>query len=361
MKNTILIILIFFIPITGWAQIDTILYKTLGLRGNIKSVTEFTFWAKERNKQVIKSDLCNAASASDKEGWFEIDKSRKTNFKYEYSPSGDMRKKIIYQNVNYPFQTITYSYDRNNKIVKKNLQFILSDAHIYVYSLYEYNNDLLTSIHTYRNGEFLNKELFDYSSDDKLIEHKEVNWEGIVECETFYTYRNGNLIKKENSCSNKDPDKIEIYGYDQLNNQTLFILRYSDGFELIEEKFYDEKGRLIKMESPDYYIIYTYGDKDKLVESNIYSSDGNLSSESAYVYEDGRLISKSIQEGNNKTEYKYTPQGWIESYTIIENNKKNVFLYEYELDSNDNWIRIIEYKNTVPLKMRERTIVYFNN
>ena len=71
------------------------------------------------------------------------------------------------------------------------------------------------------------------------------------------------------------------------------------------------------------------------------------------LYSDGSLEDKSTQkydEYGNQVEWCVNDSDGILIYQ---------FTYKYEYDKNGNWIKSIEFINTIPYKIIEREIEYF--
>ena len=117
----------------------------------------------------------------------------------------------------------------------------------------------------------------------------------------------------------------------------------------------------------DYKYIYEYDDKGNKIEENIYKSDGSLDYKDTYEYDnkgnkiefneydsDGSLLWKFRLEydniGNIIESIEYDSDGIVESEGS----------FEFEYDENLNWVKKIEHKNTIPNKIIEREIEYYD-
>lgn len=340
------------------AQVDTIKLSSLALKGNVFRISELNFSAKD-SLEIIVND-----SYLDKDWRFKYEEDiiiKKTNFTYEFDKNGNLITKIIFNSNCYPYETTKYLYP-NGLISEYNTIMEFSDQIIKVKYLCKYDNSKnLISITTYRNDEYLRKEIFKYDLKGHLIEKIEIDNEGNIN------------------------DK-EIYRYD--NDLEIYKKRESESFNHETENKYDSLGRLIyqwSKWSPDliFEIIYEY--TDNLLSSEKTIRNGLEYSLKNYNYLEGKLLKETLKYGLSQEvivyEYKYYPDNRIEILTL-ENDKQTIeefdeqnnltrllysykdgnteeYIYQYTFDSNKNWVKIVEYKNTIPLKIRLRKIKYY--
>ena len=120
-----------------------------------------------------------------------------------------------------------------------------------------------------------------------------------------------------------------------------------DGFVRYNETYkYDEKGNIIENNwTVPYNLInqkwiYKYDNKGNKIESNEYNSDESLKEKTTYKYDN---------KGNKIEVNKYNSEGRLD---------KN-YTYEYQYDKHGNWVKKIEYRNTIPKFITERKIAYY--
>lgn len=168
-----------------------------------------------------------------------------------------------------------------------------------------------------------------------------------------------NMYSSDGSLNDKN-----IYIYDDKGNKTewnaynsngslsfKWSYKYDDKGNLIESNNYSSKGSLIAK------YIYKYDDKGNKIEENLYLPNNELMGKTTYVYDDkGNEIEKQDYKSDgslgNKSIKKYDDKGnmikWDEDIT-----------YKYNFDEAGNWIKQIEFKNSIPQTIREREIIYY--
>ena len=74
-----------------------------------------------------------------------------------------------------------------------------------------------------------------------------------------------------------------------------------------------------------------------------------------YEYSEDTIFVESISTEDNETSKETYFKG-----LLIKGEESNgdVFEYKYTFDNKGNWIKVVEYKNTIPIKMRVREIKY---
>ncbi|HFA9664972.1 TPA: hypothetical protein WM907_001064, partial [Neisseria gonorrhoeae] len=77
-----------------------------------------------------------------------------------------------------------------------------------------------------------------------------------------------------------------------------------------------------------------------------------------YEYSEDTIIKENISTEDNETSKETYFKGLL---VKKEEPNGDVFEYKYTFDSKENWVKVIEYKNTIPIKMRVREIKYHIN
>jgi hypothetical protein len=140
---------------------------------------------------------------------------------------------------------------------------------------------------------------------------------------------------------------VSVTKFNYLNNLLINVASFPKGQELqyAETKMYDAKGNL------NYNKI-----TDKTVNTEVEEKlnfDSNNNMLSSMIYQNGMLmqsVSNTYNENNQLIETSVTKQdGTVETKT-----------YEYEVDSQGNWISKVIYLNKKPQYKIQRTITYFD-
>jgi len=205
------------------------------------------------------------------------------------------------------------------------------------------------------------------------------NTEGFFKESTEYTVYE-KINEKIIYSYNQKGQKIEQNVYDSINKfDYKVVFKYNEKGYLFDRSLYDEKGKLNKK------FVFENNENDNEIKESLYSSKGNLDSYYKYKYDNkgnlietsfidyGRLVisentiyiydvkgnlilknsSITIKEGtvDIETNYTYNTLGDIESIDSTT--------YEYIYDSNNNWIKRIEYNSGFPKFVLERKIEYY--
>lgn len=348
------LLLIFFLicSIKSFAQIDTINITKLGLKGNIKKVTEFTFRAIDKLGTIQKGEMIDDKFAID-------DEYRNTNFSYSFNENGQQIEHVKYWNPTSIQSIKNYSY-LNGHIHETFEKMIFSDATITIKEIFKYNiHELVESYTKYRNNLLFERYLYIYDEKNNIIKELNINGDGEIDKEIIYEreYSKG----KEVYLKKIDPDygtDIKYAKYDSIgrlitkevnyDNNFMLTIKYSyTDFDKIESVIEcDNEGKIVTITN------YKYDNSYRPIEIKQTFSDGKCST--TYIVYDGVIQKESLYKYNGNKESKIIEEGNIINYK--KNN--NEFKYEYVFDKEGNWIKITEFKNTIPTIIRERTILY---
>jgi antitoxin component YwqK of YwqJK toxin-antitoxin module len=371
-KNLLFAISLFFLcllaPKELKSQIDTVSITALELKGNVKKITEFNFFAIDSLGKIVNGDYIKAG-VGDNEWKFkseeDVYKLKKSNITYEFDKNGNLLTEISYYSHRTPHETTNYLY-QNGLITEYNTKMVFSDAVIKIKVLckYDSNKNLISKI-SYRNDEMYGKETFKYDLNNNIIEINEIDEEGNVTIAELNKYGKNKLVYHKKNYSSSSSESH--YEYDSLGNKIFTSSLYkSEGDEDIQfiEKSLFEQGVIKRIN---------------------YLRNGELSGIETYEYSDGKIqsetyYSEKYPQNNSITEYKYFPDGKKEILIKDEEGKKlkefnkneNIvrlqfistdekieeYTYEYSYDGKGNWIKIIEFRNTIPIKIRTREIQY---
>ncbi len=369
-------LILFFVLITqlSFCQIETKTLNSLNLIGKVSSVSDLTFLARDSIGNIIKGNILNEYENRK----LKIDdiQYNKTGFKFGFDKNGNQILKGEYNEYGYLWDITDYKY-LNNKIVESNQIYKLSDMTIKVKALFKYDDRKnLVSIIKYRDGELFEKELFKYNDLNKLIEKKLIDDSGNITEKLIKKYLNHTLIyhKVEKSKDNENSIIEESYRFDTLGNKV---------YSMYHEHSRDEYGK-----EEDFLSEYKHEYKNNLISKESFLINGKQVSTVTYEYLDGkesniiikdpvdnsiissRVISyyqnsTKIYEKIIKTKEETTIQTFDKNGNILKlqitkiNIDPEEYSYEYSFDKIGNWIKTIEYKNTIPLKIRERKIIYY--
>lgn len=263
--------------------------------GAVKSITEFKFKARIKNKRIIR-----------KKHWIE----RKF---LVLNRQGDKTRYVI-SRPTFPVLIETFTYDTNGFLVEE-----LSEQRFAGY----------TNKYVYRNDSHGNR-----------IETIEMDKNNVIDDRTIYHYDNQNrlieLIEYDND--GDVDDHYTDYIYDKFDN---WIERTSvDGNEKEKERRafkYDNRGNIIeKIEyetdnTIDDRYVYTYNSKNQLLTELDYDENG-LDFKNVYLYDkEGNLTKHTEYYSDDKIRvkffgFKYDSQGnWIVSYKMDEDKDYYVF------------------------------------
>lgn len=357
MKNRLITQLFLLIPLIAFCQIDTTSLNSLNVKCKVSKITEHTFSAKDSIGKVIKGIFLY------EDYMFKIDSTyykNKTNFEYQFDLNGKQISKGLYNMYGYLYNITKYTYI-NNQITEFNEIIEFSDGIIHIKNLCKYDMNNLISIATYRNNELLYKVLFKYDDSNNIIEETSIDYNGNITSKINRKYFGKKLIYELET--NKNYNNEAIYRYDTLGNIVYSMNRYDDiTFENRIE--YIDNLPVLECSSrngePELIVNYKYldGKNTKTVLKN--PSDNSIISSSEVIYYSNNTSEIVEKRGNQLMKHFFDTNNNIIKLQI-SNNSTDIeeYTYEYTYDKNKNWIRIIEYRNTIPLKIRERIIEYF--
>lgn len=207
---------------------------------------------------------------------------------------GNVQELIIYKNADVVNNRYTYQYDSLNRLVERKV--FNSDKQLVHEIKIRYSSlgNIETSYYFDGKSEPTTKWIFEFQTDNKVTQKRTYPADNKVYME--YIVNSNKLKIKE-----KNDDYYWIYKYDSVGNKT-----------------FEEKNSFIQIENEDgipakpiYFIDYSY---------DLYSN----------------MILKSYNSSRNKE--------------LLE--------FKYEYDNQNNWVKMIEYKDNIPKILSERKIIY---
>lgn len=356
-KSLLSILLVSFVQF-GFCQIDTTKLGSINIKGNVREVKNMTFTAVDSVGVVVKGEFLNENYR------FKLDSltySDKTNFYYEYDINGNQLTIGKFNSFGYLYSTKKFKYN-NNQILESNEKMQFSDGDIDIKEIYKYDNNKLTSITIYRNNELLYKESFKYDILNHIIEEATIDNLGKITGKVSRKFENTNLVyeKKTDESFNNESKYI----YDSLGNKTYSLNRYDD---LVFESKVEYKDKLPikelnlrngKLESITNYV---YIDNKLSIITLIKPVDKSIISYEERKYNANNEVVEILTKNEDGTIKKmFDKNGNVKTLNISTNETEfDEYNYEYFYDNRGNIIRTIEFKNSVPIKVRQITISYY--
>ena len=369
---------------------DTISLKSLGLKGKVSSVSDFSFIAVEKNGSIIKGAEIESSPDDKKLKWDNSlywDMNTLSSFwtikhKYHFDIKGRNTQKEEYKSskAKIPYDTYNYIYN-NGRLdeVKEKITFV--EGNITLDSKYTYEDKKVKLKDTYRNYELWERTLFEYEdenlksvkvfdSDADLSEMYVYEYNGkkllsarIVKVEYYENQEKGHIKSEE--IIKFDNQGNEVYEYSKyLIDDTYYINEFNTEYDSLGKKnkglweWYKYKDGN-KFDSHINISKYLYDDKNRLIEIYSYKKEKTTPFNiTKYEYSEDTIIKESISTEDNETSKETYFKGLL---IKKEDPNGDVFEYKYTFDSKENWVKVIEYKNTIPIKMRVREIKYHIN
>lgn len=368
---------------------DTISLKSLGLKGKVSSVSDFSFVAVEKNGIVVKGAEIENYPDDKKLKWDNslywdmniLSGFRTIKYKYHFDIKGRNTRKEEYKSskAKEPYRTYNYIYN-NGRLseVKQKTTFV--EGYITIDSKYTYENKKVKQIDTYKNYQMWERTLFEYEegnlksvkvfdSDADLSEMYVYEYSGkklvsarIVKMEYYEGEEKGHI--KSEKIIKFDNQGNEVYEYSKyLIKDTYYIDEFNTEYDSLGrknkgvwERYKYKDGN--KFDADIKNSKYLYDDKNRLIEIYSYEKEEILFNITKYKYSKDTIIEESISTEDNEISKETYFKG-----LLIKKEYPNgdVFEYKYTFDSKENWVKVIEYKNTIPIKMRVREIKYHLN
>lgn len=192
-----------------------------------------------------------------------------------------------------------------------------------------------------KNGEFEGKSIFSYKDGHK---------------DNISSYgSDGDLILKSVFNWNND-QLISNIIYDSRGKESSKTLFEYDGNKLKTTSLYMYDNLRFKSEVVEYE-----GDLPK--ETVSYDKNGKETNRTTVEYKNGKPSIHSTYNGSYALDENGLTTKSVDCYNVLDKyseDVKGIFIYEYEYDDKDNWIRCIVYKGEIkqPYHIVEREIMY---
>jgi hypothetical protein len=180
---------------------------------------------------------------------------------------------------------------------------------------------------------------------------------------------NGSLESISNFLSNgKLKHKIvreeTVMNYFDASGDLQFVVKFDNIHHPVESNIYSSDGNLISK------IKQKYNDKKQAIEMNTYDAQGVLQESTSYTYENDRIESRKIARRQESywsdsdfieiTEnIKYNEKSDMNERDIVQSSKTISQTFEYIYDSKNNWIKRIQFTAGKPAYIIEREIEYY--
>ena len=221
---------------------------------------------------------------------------------------------------------------------------------------------------SYRNGSLFTRIVFKYhiKANGKGIDEIEYDNQGYISRRNFKEYNSkGEEVKNIEYDSKGKEKRASLKTYNDKSFNIEWIYRWSDetgkdGFKWVSK--FDNEGKALLENRYDLtnklQSIYKlkYNQEGLNIGGVIETPNGGKISQHTNIYE-GKLKIKEIDEDKDGLKvYKYNRFGDVIEYE----GKTDTYRYDYNYDEKGNWTKIIEYRNTIPILVKERTITYYD-
>lgn len=187
---------------------------------------------------------------------------------------------------------------------------------------------------------------YEYDTKGNLIrENYFKNRETVVHSIAYeYDANNNKLI--ETYYTGTD-ELVSVTKYNYLNNLLINVATFPKGadVEYAETKMYDAKGNLTYNKVTDNSV------NSEMEEKMNFDTNNNMIS--SMIYQNGTLIQSVTNTYNDTNQL-------IQTTLTKQNGTVETKTYEYEVDTQGNWISKVIYLNKEPQFKIQRTITYFN-
>jgi len=331
------------------------------VKGIVKSLKEITYNAIDRTGTIVKGKIST-------DDFVEGVKNYKHNFFVLFDNKGNKLQYDEYTTPFSPSHTEKYIYI-NKRLVSQIGKMFFSVGNWNLKSLYKYDikgNKIEESV--YKNSELIFKYVYKnrITANGKEVEMLHYDSDGYISKRYSKEYNlKGMKVKDIEYNSDGEEKSAMLYKYNDKDIQTEWTYRWNDesgkgGSKLVSE--YDNNGKVIFVKRYDltnkleWIQKYKYN-KDELIVGLIFESpDGLILTEYIFVYENKKKVQEKVVDVDGVKLYKYNDLG-----DVIEYEEKTAnYLYDYTYDKKGNWTKIIEYRNTIPILIKERTISYYD-
>lgn len=363
MKNFIIFITLLAFSVSVEAQINLHIdtYESQQLAPGVKTVSCMKYIPTEQFGKIVRGGFTDERSFR---RFFGV----RFNTKMQFNAKGKLLSYAIYDSPIHARLKGTYVFDEKGRVIEEKQYNETPEIKGTIRHEYSYNDEgFLVQEKMYNiKGEYIGKLLDEHDSHGNLISHKRVTQYGELE-------------------------HIEKHQYEYDYNDSIVIENFSHKYptgDWIDEEGYkkykrDLRGRVVSLESKggNYFqtaslsygwnehlskrVWYDENSKQTAVETYLYDEDGKVrlysdvrddSSSTVKEYQNGILVSEKRYNTNGKLEFESRYNNGL-LISLLENDDE--YKFEYKFDSKGSWTKCIEYKNTIPIVMAERSIEYW--
>lgn len=292
-------ILALFFSLCSFGQND---WKNLKLKANVKSLKVIDYNVIEHFGKVKKIDVLRGENVLFSESGFVTIKKR-------YGVNAE------------PIDQASFVYDEHNSIVEQNV----SD----------------------KKGKLISRLTSEYNVDNKKSYDSSYKFDGSLQSRAAYSYSNHTQLKEIVTFDSKgDKKDLQVFDYHKRKLTKVVTKIHPKSKVRSSSQKYDKHNNLL--------------------ESNVYDVMGDIKTKLTFKYDENNNVVESkffeIEELVIKRKLEYNNLGFlaVEKVSYPLKDKTDIITYSYDFDAKVNWVQMIKYLNSVPIKMSERTIVYFN-
>lgn len=218
-----------------------------------------------------------------------------------FDKEGNLFERVIFDSYGGVKSKYDFIYSSDNDLVSEELSNQSGNILHRKEIKYNQNRDTLevnfTSQRKLRNS----KRLFNYDEHGKLASKIFYDSKDVVYLREEYTYKNNNLDMLEFYTINNTVHSRVRFEY---NSKGDIVKEIQDGIEKFH--YYDEKGRLTKVESRDTKRIYEYDENDNIIEDQFFIEKDKRQFRFTYKYTPEGLLSEFIRYDAKDVKMSYT-------------------------------------------------------
>lgn len=360
-KNLLLTILIIALSSYCFSQKVILDIDEFKVKGNVESLNEFRYNAIDQLGTIIKGTIT-------KEDFVEGITNSKKNFSVSFDTLGNFLSFNEFNNISSPWHTNEYIYT-DKRLTSINEKFFASDENIDMKYIYKYDNvGNKIEVSSYRNETLFSKNIYKYLTkpNGKEIVEIDYDYDGSISSRYLKEFdTKGNKIKHITFDALGKEKSAFLYTYNEKGYNTECIYRWKDetgkgGIKWVSK--YDNSGKVLienrydLMNKLQNTHMFKYNSDGLLIGGIVEYPNGKKILQYNNIYE-GKMKIKKIEVDKDGTKtYKYNKLGDIIEYE----DKEVTYRYDYIYDEKENWTKIIEYKNTIPILIKERVISYYD-
>lgn len=255
-----------------------------------------------------------------------------------------------------------------NDLELENLKGAVSTITLSLYKFSEMENKDSNNNTSIRHQYLDKKHVVKYNINGFITEKTVFNWDGSVVNNTKYEYLENNRLVSgpEGEYLYDESGKLYLTIYTHNGNGLKKTIKYDyDSENLLADKYvYNYDNELV------YHYSYKYDSKNLLKEF-IYRYYGHaltykVNQKEEYFYDSVFNLVKIKTSGLNTSysefqEFKYNERKdtVFHKTTDSSENEVRVYTYDYEYDSQNNWVKKSIYSNNKIVLLKERTIEYY--